>query len=407
VKTGFALSLAIILSGGWSYCLIAQTDMPSHNERKIAESNSRFAIDLYGQLRAGDGNLFCSPYSASAALAMTYAGARGETATQMAKALEFDLPESEVHPAFAELQESLNAVQEKGQVQFAIANSLWPQSGLALKPDFLALCQKYYDTSIRPVDYEGDTEGARKIINDWVEQQTNRKITDLLKPGMLLPATRLVLVNAIYFKGKWDKPFDSSKTQDQPFHVSADQTITAPLMYQKDDFGYAEFPDLQVLELPYRGHDLSMVVLLPRDANGLGALETKLTADNLAAWTKDLSEEKVCVFLPKFTTTQEFSLSHALMAMGMTDAFSRKADFSGMDGRKDLFISEVIQKAFVKVDEEGTEAAAATGVVMLGMAVQAEKPIPVFRADHPFLFLIRDNRTDSILFLGRIINPTE
>jgi serpin B len=400
----------IILSGVLSCSLMVQAGMSSPGVQKVVAENTGFAVDLYAKLRAQDGNLFFSPYSISTALAMTYAGARGQTADQMARTLRFDLPPDELHPAFAALADGLNAVQSQGQVKLAIANSLWPQEGYIFRPDFLDLCQKDYGTSINPVDYAGDPEHARRIINRWVEKKTNDKIVDLLQPGVLDPSNRLVLVNAIYFKGNWVNRFDPGLTADQPFYTAPDKTVTAPLMHQTDEFGYAEFPGLQVLSLPYRGGDVSMVVLLPRQRDGIGGLETQLTPENLATWTANPVGQKVHVSLPKFKTTAEFSLGDTLAAMGMSDAFDPdKADFSGMDGTNDLYISKVIHQAYVDVDEQGTEAAAATAVVMtLGMAMSMqEPPIPTFRADHPFLFLIRDNRTGSILFLGRIMDPTQ
>jgi serpin B len=407
MKTNF---FALIFSVGLSWCLsIRAGTLPSSNMQKIVASNTEFATDLYGQLRTQEGNLFFSPYSISTALAMTYGGARGETAKQMARTLHFDLPEGELAPAFGEMESGLNAVQSKGQVRLAVANSLWPQAGYKFRQDYLDLCEKYYDASIQPMDYAGNTEGARQTINEWVEGKTMDKIVDLLKPGTLDRTTSLVLVNAIYFKGNWIHKFQPAATQDAPFDVSPDATVTAPLMRQTDDFGYAEFPDLQVLELPYLGNDVSMVVLLPRTVDGIGKLEAQLTAPNLAEWTTGLENQKVEVFLPKFKATSEFSLGGTLAEMGMPDAFVYlKADFSGMDGTDNLFISEVVHKAYVDVDEQGTEAAAATGVVMVAGAIaRPMAPIPVFRADHPFLFLIRDNQTGSVLFLGRIMDPTE
>jgi serpin B len=374
----------------------------------VIAGNTEFAADLYGQLRTQEGNLFFSPYSISTALAMTYGGARGETAKQMARTLHFDLPERDLAPAFGGMASGLNAVQAKGQVRLAVANSLWPQAGYQFRPEYLDLCEKYYGASIQPVDYVGNTEGARKTINGWVEGKTMDKIVDLLKPGTLNQTTSLVLVNAIYFKGNWVHKFKPEVTRDAPFHVSPETTVTAPLMRQTDDFGYAEFPDLQVLELSYLGNDVSMVVLLPHTVDGLNKLEAQLTASNLAAWTAHLGWQKVQVFLPKFKATSGFSLGGTLAEMGMPDAFVYpKADFSGMDGTHNLYISEVIHKAYVDVDEQGTEAAAATGILMrAGAAARPMAPIPVFRADHPFLFLVRDNQTGSILFLGRVTNPT-
>jgi serpin B len=401
---------ALILGVGLTWCLSACAGtLPSGNMQKVVASNTEFAAGLYGQLRAQEGNLFFSPYSISTALAMTYGGARGDTAKQMARTLHFDLPESELAPAFGELAHGLNAVQSKGQVRLAVANSLWPQAGYKFRQDYLDLCEKYYGASIQPMDYVGNTEGARKTINEWVEGKTMDKIVDLLKPGTLDRTTSLVLVNAIYFKGKWVHKFQPEDTRDAPFDVSPQTTVTAPLMHQTDDFGYAEFPDLQVLELPYLGKDVSMVVLLPRAVDGLGKLEAQLTAPNLAKWMAPLNSQKVEVFLPKFKATSEFSLGDTLAEMGMRDAFAYlKADFSGMDGTDNLFISDVIHKAYVDVDEQGTEAAAATGIVMVAGAMPIQMaPIPVFRADHPFLFLIRDNQSGSVLFLGRVTDPKQ
>ena len=405
MKPKFLLCLGLVVSGGLS---IAHADVPSSDTREVVAGNTEFAVALHGKLRTREGNVCFSPYSISTALAMTCGGARGETAKQMAQTLHFNLPADKLHPAFAALEATVSAVQQKGQVKLAVANSLWPQEGFAFLPDYLALCQKYYSTSITPVDYAGHTEAGRKTINDWVEARTNRKIVELLKPGMIGSSTRLVLVNAIYFKGNWASQFKAELTESEPFHVSSGKSIAAPLMRQTGDFRYAESPGLQVLELPYVGGDLSTLLLLPRKVDGLGNLEAELTTQNLTSWTAKLQSHKVEVFLPKFKLTSEFSLKVTLAALGMSDAFSGRADFSGMDGRKELFFSDVIHKAFVEVNEEGTEAAAATAIVMLGSAAPSNpRPIPVFRADHPFLFLIRDHRNGSILFLGRVTDPTQ
>jgi serine protease inhibitor len=399
------LKLALLLS---TVCLpvLSQGAPDSLNKTAAVAGNTAFAFDLYSQLRSQEGNLFLSPYSISTALAMAYGGARGETAAQMAKATHFGLAQEKLHPAFAALESGLNAVQQKGQVKLAVANSLWPQKGHAFLPAYLNLCRINYGVAITPLDFAGAAEPARQTINAWVEDKTNRKIQELLKPGMLNAETRLVLVNAIYFKGNWAGQFDKQLTKAGPFHVSAAMTVETPIMQAAKEFRYAESPEAQVLELPYAGYDLSMLVLLPRAANSLAALERSLSPAKLYAWIRSLRSREVQLWLPKFKTTSEFSLNQTLAALGMTDAFSDRADFSGMDGTKNLFISAVVHKAFVEVNEEGTEAAAATGVVgtLKGIPIP-EEPV-VFRADHPFLFLIRDNRAGSILFLGRIADPT-
>lgn len=378
----------------------ASTTAQGHNG--LAAGNSAFAVDLYHQLRGAEGNLFFSPYSISTALAMTYAGARGETEAQMAQALHFDLGQDELHPAFAALEGHLAQIQAKGDIALHVANALWPQVGYAFLAAFLDLCQRYYGVTITPVDYAADSEAARQQINAWVEEKTRDKIKELLKPPHVNPLTTLILVNAIYFKGNWASQFDPEDTDDGPFYRLAGDAVKAPMMRQTARFGYNELDGLQVLELPYVGGDLSMLMLLPQERIGLPALEAALTVDNLALWTQRLYPTKVQVVLPRFKLSGEFDLGETLEAMGMVDAFG-PADFSGMTGQRDLFISAVVHKAFVDVNEEGTEAAAATAVVMgRGFA----PPPPIFKADHPFLFLIRENSNGSVLFLGRVMDPT-
>ena len=367
----------------------------------VVRGNTEFAFALYHKLRTAEGNLFFSPYSISTALAMTYAGARGDTAAEMAHALHFPLDQEQLHPAFASLEARLGDIGGKGHIQLRVANALWPQEGYALLEAFLALTKRYYGVRVTAVDY-GDTETARRTINAWVEEKTEDKIQDMIPPGLLNALTRLVLVNAIYFKGDWASQFDPSLTSDAPFWVTPDTQVQAPMMSQVHGFGYGEGDGLQVLELAYAGDDLSMVVLLPREIDGLADLEERLTVENLDRWTKHLWQSEVQVSLPKFEITFPASLSGILTSMGMVDAFG-DADFSGMDGTKLLQIAAVLHKAFVAVNEEGTEAAAATAVIMQLMALPS--PPPVFRADHPFVFLIRENSTGSILFLGRVVNP--
>ena len=373
--------------------------------KTLVDGNTKFAFDLYAKLKEKEGNLFFSPYSISTALAMTYAGARGNTEKQMAEVLHFILKDDSLHSAFLELQTQLNAVQEKGEIELSIANSIWGQEGYDFLKEFLDIINEYYQGKVKLVDFIEACENARNQINEWVEQKTKDKIKELIKPGILNPLTRLVLVNAIYFKGKWEKEFEKKLTKDTPFWLTPEDSIHCPMMQQKGSFNYCENDSLQILELPYLGDDLSMIVLLPREVDGLKKLENCLTIDNLNKWM-NVSYQEIKVYLPKFKITSGFSLGKTLYDMGMTDAFiPYKADFSGMNGSKELFISKVIHKAFVDVNEEGTEAAAATAVVML-KAVAPKQPI-VFRADHPFVFLIRDNHSGSVLFLGRMVDPTK
>jgi serpin B len=377
--------------------------VPSADTQAVVVGNTAFATDLYGRLKNEKGNLFLSPYSISTALAMTLAGARGETAEQMAKVLHFGLPQERLPPTFASLEAELDAIQKRGEVQLSIANSLWPQKGHPFLPEYVGLLKQYYGTSVTPLDYAGAAEAARNTINDWVDAKTNHKITDLIGPGVLGRETLLVLANAIYFKGDWAAQFDPKQTTVQPFHVASDKDVKCQLMTHAGAYAYAETSGLQVLELSYAGDDLSMIVLLPQKTDGIGALERELTASKLAEWTKALRQRRVEVFLPKFKLSSMFSLKEILVAMGMADAFSGKADFSGMDGTHTFVISALLHKAFVDLNEEGTEAAAATGVVVTTAMFEQ---IPVFRADHPFIFLIRDKHNGSILFLGRLTDPS-
>ena len=375
---------------------------------RLVTGNNGFAVDLYRQLSKAQGNLFCSPFSLSSALAMTFAGARGNTADQMAQTLHFDLDDEALHAAFAQLQASLVAAQRPGQVQLALANSIWPQIGYPFLPEFLALLQRFYGVSITPVDYATATEAARQAINTWAEQHTAGKIKDLLEPGILDALTRLVLVNAIYFKGIWLYQFDPARTAEARFWLTASEHVTAPLMQQTCRLPYAEVDDIQVLSLPYADDALSMVVLLPAREKGLAGLDALFTAERLDHWLLGLREREreVQVFLPRFKISSTLRLDATLQALGMTDAFDDMiADFSGMDGiPRWLYIAAAVQKAWVQVNEEGTEAAAATAVVMNFRCVS--EPPPVFRADHPFVFLIMDHATRSILFCGRVVDPS-
>jgi serpin B len=378
----------------------------AHADRTaVTEGNNVFAVALYGRLRHQNGNLFFSPESISTALAMAYAGARGSTASEMAKTLHFTLPPDKLHPAMGALLRDLNAAHEG--YQLSVANALWAQQGYTFLDDFLSLLKTDYGAGLNQVNFKGATEAARLTINQWVEQKTQDKIKDLLQPGALRSDTRLVLTNAIYFKGDWETQFDKAQTKSEDFHLSPAQAATAPLMHREGRFSYFDGGTFQILEIPYKSKELSMIVFLPKDAGGLSALEQSITGSNLQQWLGKLgSVPKVIVTLPKFKMTQQFELGSTLSAMGMPQAFSGSADFSGMTGHRDFAISEVIHKAYVDVNEEGTEAAAATAVTMRALAMRApEGPPPVFRADHPFVFMIRDNRSASILFMGRMADP--
>ncbi|MDO9542040.1 MAG: serpin family protein [Kiritimatiellia bacterium] len=375
----------------------------------LVSANSTFALDLYQKLCPSEGNLFFSPYSISTALAMTYAGARENTEKEMASALHFSMKQENLHPAFADLEDRLNKLQKAGNINLGVANSLWPQKDYKFLPEYLALIKKNYGVSITPVDYMQAAEATREMINKWVEDKTQGKIKNLIPPGIFGKFTLLVLINAIYFKGDWESQFRPDATKDSPFFISPEKSVQIPIMNQKENFKYAQLESLQILELPYTGNELSMLVLLPKEKNGLQQLESILTVENLKQWKNQLGKEKVSVSLPKFKMTSSFSLNKTLKSMGMIDAFNvNDANFAGMDGRPasllPLFIGAVFHNAFVDLNEEGTEAAAATAVMMAGGGLPP--PPKTFCADHPFIFLIQDNQTGSILFMGRLTDPT-
>jgi serpin B len=300
----------------------------------------------------------------------------------------------------------INAKRKKPAYQLSVANALWGQKDFGFLPDFINLTENDYGAGLRQVDFIKATEAARKIINDWVEDKTQQKIKELLKPGVLDADTRLVLTNAIYFKGLWASQFKKANTRDDKFKTSATETVQVAMMHQTGDFPYFENNDMQMVQLPYEGKDLSMIVVLPKKVDGLAALEKQVTAASFTGWIGKLASQEVILALPRFKMTSEFSLKDVLSDLGMPTAFiPGKADLTGMNGTGPrLFISAVVHKAFVDVNEEGTEAAAATAVIVQATSARVT---PVFRADHPFVFLIRDNRSGSVLFLGRVADPAK
>jgi serpin B len=378
----------------------------------LVQGNNAFALDLYGQLRDGEGNRFMSPFSISSALAMTYVGAQEETALQIAKALRFLLPPSQLHPAFHRLIVELHsrnsaqlAPDQPRDVQLFTANALWSQSGERILADFRKRIEINYQGGLHQVDFRHNPDEARRTINAWVEEQTSGKIIDLLKSAHVDQRTLLILTNAIYFKGLWGSPFLREKTAQEDFHASSADAIRVDMMKQSGRFRHFDDGAVQALELPYKGNTLAMVIFLPKAKDGLGQLEMSMTSAKIEGWLSKLASHRVDVSLPKFKLTAESELSDALSSLGMPVAFKLgAADFAGITGTRELAISAVVHKAFVEVEEKGTEAAAATGVVFARTAVLAQPPV-VFRADHPFFFMIRDTRTGTILFLGRFVRP--
>lgn len=375
---------------------------------KLCEGNAAFAVDLYQRAKSGNENLFFSPYSLSSALAMTYTGASGQTASEMAATLHFNLAPTELLPAFGTLGHRFETIDLQRKVTLSVANSLWLQRGHQFRKEFLATGWKSFRAELSDVDFAHDVEGSRTRINKWVAGKTADKIPELLKAGVLDPRTMLVLCNAIYFNGNWAVQFNPGWTHPDKFFVTPGNPVQVAMMSQQAKIRSASLDGFTAFELPYQGGDLSMVILLPEDQSGLPALEAKLNGAALNSWLNSLrraSETKTDVQLPRFKLSSQLDLAQTLSAMGMPTAFGNQADFSGIDGSRELFIGAVVHQAVVEVNEQGTEAAAATAVTMTKGAVP--KPLPLLRVDHPFVFLIRESETDSILFLGRVVDPTK
>ena len=370
-----------------------------------AAGNIAFALDLYGQLKNSTGNIFFSPYSISTCLAMTYAGARGDTEKQMAEVLHFSRDQKQLHASFERLREQLEAGKQEG-IELNIANALWTQAGYPFRRAFIEMVARKYQANLNQANFLMEAEAARQEINQWVRERTQEKINEILPPSSVGPLTRLILANAIYFKGLWAKPFEESATSTEPFHLSSTRKTPVPLMHHFDEVKYMEESEFQVVELPYKGYGLSMVLFLPRELH-LSRMEDRLNESLLSRSLAQLRKREVEIFLPRFKLEFGLELQDTLAGMGMPDAFREgKADFSGMTKTNELWISGIYHKAWGEVNEEGTEATAATIVDMVGcISMTSPPPPPVFRADHPFIFLIRDVHTGTILFLGRLTNP--
>ncbi len=380
--------------------LIDDLDIDPQSVDEVVASNNRFAFDLYSLYRKHPDNIFYSPYSLLAALAMTYEGARGQTAEEMARV--FYLPEDEVR--WSGLAGFYNAInQPDREYVLDTANALWPAQDYHFLDDYFEVIERYYRGKIEPLDYVTDPEGSRLTINNWVEEQTRDKIKNLIPAGFIDPLTRLVLTNAIYFKGQWLTEFDPDLTRNESFYVNKDKEIEVPMMRRTDEeavFDYARLDDVQILSLPYKGEEVAMTIILP-DRGQLEAVEASLSLEQLNYYRSALNRQRVDVYLPRFKMDTKYIMNDDLSDLGMPSAFSSQADFSGLTGARDLYISAVIHQAFVEVNEEGTEAAAATGVVMQELAIM---DLPVFRADRPFIFLIEHLETGAILFMGRVVD---
>ena len=374
----------------------------------MVDGNTVFTLDLYQELKGEEGNIFYSPYSLSVALSMTYAGARGETEQQMAEALSFYLSQDQLHPAFNYLDQELagrgEGAQGKDEEGFRlnIVNDIWGQKNFTFLSDFLDTLAENYGAGLRILDFINAPEESRITINDYISEQTEEKIKDLIPEGVIDVMTRLVLTNAIYFNAAWEYPFSEDMTSDGVFHLLDGGEVTVPMMSQGESLGYTEGDDYQAVELKYDGEELSMVILLP-DSGQFENFEMSLDAGLLNDIIDNLENKPVELTLPKWEYESSFMMKETLQAMGMPIAFTEAADFSGMTGNRDLYIADVVHKAFVSVDEAGTEAAAASAVIMKLTAMPTD--VATVTVDRPFIFLIRDIETGAILFFGRVVNP--
>ena len=381
----------------------------ANNNQGIVEGNNKFAFKLFRELKSGTGKiLFYSPFSISTALAMTYSGARGETALQMSRIMNFQQNEK-FHADYKHLLDRLNRGTE-GKIKLNIANGLWAQKNFKFLDSYFDLVKSNYKSELKNVDFTDDMEKekTRKEINAWVEHQTNNKIKDLLSQNDLSSLTRMVLVNAIYFYGKWAEPFKKAETRPDDFFLSERTRIKVPFMNQDGRYNYFEDSKIKAIEIPYKGNKASMVIFLPNKKNGMAAFENWFNYKYYLDIIASFQSITVKLSLPKFQSTCKTDLENTLSQMGMPLAFSPdSADFSGMTGKRDLFISKIIHQAFIDVSEQGTEAAAATAVTMVCTSAPNSPQPKVFDADHPFVFLIKDNTTGSILFMGKVMNPED
>jgi serpin B len=378
--------------------------VPRADRAAVVKANREFALDLYHKLRADKGNLFLSPYSISSALAMTEAGAGGKTREQMRKTLHFALPDERLYPALGSLQQQLNGNGAKRAYELRAANALWGQKDASFLSDYVKLLKTEFRAGINAVDFAGDKEKARQTINAWVARETRNRIKELLKEGHVDRSTRLVLTNAIVFKADWSTRFDKTYTREEPFRGTS-RKAKVPLMSIVGEYRFLDGGTFQALEVPFTRNQVSLVVFLPRKAGGLADFEKTLSAKKLSGWMSKLKERQVDLKLPRFRTTASFRLKPTLSALGMPLAFqASQANFSGMTASKGIFLGDVVHQAFLDVNENGAEAVAATAVEAKFGGKVPEQPV-VFHADHPFFFVIHDKSSDSILFLGRLVDP--
>jgi serpin B len=396
------IAAMVISSVLWS-CISWATDAGSR-QQTAANAINAFGLELYQKLKNQDPNLFFSPYSVSVAISMTCAAAGGKTLDQITRALHTEVDDECLSLELGSLDQDLGDSDRDGAVELKLANQLWLQKGNDFNPDYLKFMKSSYGASPNELDFKSDPASARSVINKWVARETRDKITELITEGAIDRQTQFVLTNAVYFKGKWSSEFRKDFTKDAPFTSLGGERSLVPLMHRTARFGYLPGDGFQALEMPYKDTRLSMVVLLPAESASLKDFEEKVTSEGLSQWIGQLKETQVSVFFPKFKRdTPVYSLVSVLESMGIKDAFSRGADFSRMSPATNLHVNAVLHKAFVDVNEQGTEAAASTVVAQRHSS--KKPPIPIFKADRPFVFLIRHKPSNSILFLGRFAKP--
>ncbi len=394
-----SLFLAIFVSASIITPVFTQ---PTSN---LARSDNQFAFDLYSRLSIEKGNVFFSPYSLSSALGMAYEGARDKTAQEMRAVLHLSTDNVDRQSGISTFIHQINRPDKA--YELAVANALWAQKTYPFKGAYVSLVKDIYSAEVRNLDFKSDLDASRLTINSWVSQHTQNRINDLLPPGSISSDTRLILTDAVYFKGQWDTPFRKQFTKPDTFWVDPGQAVQVEMMQLNGkSFNYTDNDQSQILQLPYQGKDLSMLIILPR-LKDIQGLEKMLTLGVIEQWQDGMAFQKVNVFLPKFRFDSSHQMSDILEKMGMKLAFDgQNADFSGMTGDKGLFIDKVYHKAWIDVDEEGTEAAGATAIGIKALAMRFEPLQPkVFRADHPFIFVIQENKTGHILFMGRVSDP--
>jgi serpin B len=404
----------MLITGG--FFLFKQISSPTKNNpisaeglNNVIDANNKFTLDLYSEYKTNKGNVFFSPYSISTALAMTYEGARGQTAEEIQKVFYFPKDSNIMREGYANLYTEINKTDKKYQLD--TANALWAQNDYSFREDYFKTIDENYNGKVTNLDFKTDTENSRITINNWVENKTKDKIKDLIPEGILTPDTRLVLTNAIYFKANWSSQFIAEDTAKSKFTLSSGESTPSEMMHQTSYFNYGETKDLQILEMNYLGNDLSMIIILPTE-NNLDSLENSISVSSLAKWKKNMDTEEVQVSLPKFKFETKYLLAEDLKEMGMSNAFNKDlANFTGMWNKQrdeNLYISEVIHQTFIEVTEAGTEAAAVTAITTSESTDISSRPSrpKIFTADHPFIFIIQQKDTGNILFMGRVNNPT-